>query len=89
MSGHRGVIWLIAVAYRANAFAKGSRKRVEDIHSRIEPLCKPLITALRLIQFSGFPFQYGEDGFGRGAAVYFSGERVISQVFSGLLLILF
>ena len=88
MSGHRTVMRLVAVAHRAKAFAKGGRERVEYIHSWIEPLCESLVAALRLIQFSGFPFKYGEDGFGRSTAVYFSREWVGCEVFSGLLLIL-
>ena len=87
MSVYRGVTSLVAVAHRANAFAKGGRERVEDIHSWVEPLCESFIVGPRLIQFFGFPFKYGEDGFRRSAAIYFSSEWVGREVFSGLLLI--
>ena len=85
---HRHVASTETPAHRAYALAKGSRERVENIHSWIEPLSESLIAALRFIQLSGFRFKYGEDGFGRSAALYFRSEWVGSQVFPGLLLIL-
>jgi hypothetical protein len=87
--GHRRVTLLVTVAHHTYALAKGGRKSVQDSHSWIEPFCKSLIVTLRLTQFSGFRFKYGEDDFDRSAAIYFSSEWVCGQVFSGLLLILF
>jgi hypothetical protein len=88
MSGHRQVTKVVAVAHHTHARAKGGGESVEDIHSWIEPFCESFIAALRLVQFSGFRFKYGEDGFGGNAAVYFSSEGVGSQLFPSLLLIL-
>ena len=64
----------VVTAHHAYALAKGSRKCVENIHSWIEPLSESPIAALRLIRCYGFRFKYGEDGLGRSAVVYFSGE---------------
>ena len=80
---------IVAVAHQARALAKSGRERGEDIHGWTEPLSESLIAALRLIEFVSFPLKYGEDGFGRIAAFDLSSDWVGSQVFAGLLLILF
>ena len=77
------------MAHQAGALAKRGRERGEDIHGRIEPLSESLVATPRLIQFVGFPFKYGEDSSRRIAAFYLSRERVGSQIFASLLLILF
>ena len=74
--GYRQVTSLVAVAHQADALAKCGRERAKNIHGRIEPLCKSLIAALRLIQFIGFPFKYGEDGLRRGAGIDLCSEWV-------------
>ena len=77
------------VAHQACDLAKRSRERAEDIHGWIEPLGESLVAVLALIQFIGYPLEYGEDSFGRITAIYLSSEWVGSQVFTGLLPILF
>ena len=86
---HEQVTRLAAVTRQADALAKCGRQCVKDIHGWIEPLSESLIAAPRLIEFVGFPFKYGEDGFGRIAGFDLSSERVGGQVFASLLLILF
>ena len=78
-----------SVAHQASALAKSGRERIEDIHGWVKPLGQSFIAAPRLIQFIGFPFKYGEDCFGRIAAVDLSSKRVGSQIFASLLFILF
>ena len=87
--GNGQVTRLVSVAHQANALAKCGRERGEDIYGWIEPLSESLIAAPRLMEFVGLPFKYGEDGFGRIAGFDLSSERVGSQVFASLLLILF
>lgn len=77
------------VAHQACDLAKRSRERAEDIHGWIEPLGESLVAVLALIRFIGYPLEYGEDSFGRITAIYLSSEWVGSQVFTGLLPILF
>jgi hypothetical protein len=76
------------VTYRAYALTKGSREGVQDIHSGRKPLCESFIAALSLIQFVGFPLKCGEDGIRRATAIDLLRERVSSEFFSGLPLVL-
>ena len=76
-----------AGTHGADALSKGGRESVEDIHSWGKPLCESLVAALRLIEFVGFPFEYGEDSFRRIAAFYLLCEGVGSEFLSGLLLV--
>ena len=77
MLGHRQVTGVNAIAHHAYDRTKGGRECIEDIDSWFEPLSESLIAFLRLIQISTFRFKYGEDGFGRSAAVYFNSEWVV------------
>ena len=72
---------------RTNALTNGGRESVEDIHGWRKPLCEPLIAALRLIEFVGFPFKYGEDSFRRVTVFYLLCEGIGSEFLSGLLLV--
>ena len=78
------------VVHQACDLAKRGRECAENIHGWIEPLGESLVVALTFIQFIGYLLKYGEDSFGRRiAAIYLSSEWVGSQVFTGLLPILF
>jgi hypothetical protein len=74
--------------HRSNALTKGGRKSVENVHGWRKPLCQSFVAALRLIQFVGFPLEYGEDSIGRATAFDLLRERVSSKFFSGLLPVL-
>ena len=76
-----------AGTHRANALTNGGREGVEDIHGWCKPLGNPLIASLRLIEFVGFPFKYGEDSFRRVTVFYLLCERIGSEFLSGLLLV--
>jgi hypothetical protein len=89
--GRGQVTRLVAEAHQNSALENYGRERAEDIQGWIEPLSESLIrvAAPRSIRFVDFPFKYGEDGFRRVAACYLNSEWVGSQVFAGLVLILF
>ena len=75
--------------YRANTLTKGSRECVKDVHGWCKPFGKSFIAALRLIQLVGFPLKHGENGIRRATAFDLLRERVGSEFFSGLPLVLF
>ena len=72
--------------HSANAFAEGGRESVENIDGWCKPLDESFITALRLIEFVGFPLEYNEDIFKRIAGIYLFRERVGGKILSGFLL---
>ena len=51
-------------AYQADTLPKGRREGIQDIHSRVKPLCQSII-APRLIEIEALLLQHEENGGGR------------------------
>ena len=82
------MMWQHGGTHRANAFAEGGRESVENVHGWRKPLGELFITALRLIEFVGFPLKYSEDIFRRMTGFYLLCEWVGCKILSGLPLVL-
>ena len=63
-------------AYQTNALFKGSRKGIQDFHSRNEPLGPSIIATSGLIWPLDMPLKDCENGGGRIADLEFRGEWV-------------
>ncbi len=75
--------------YQADALSKGGRKRAQDVHSWVQPLCQSLVVAASLVEFSNLILKHGKDGASRVACLQLGGKWMCDKVFLGLLFIRF
>jgi hypothetical protein len=80
---------LCVETHQADAAGDGSRKRVQDVHSRAQPLRQSVIAAARYVKFSNLVLKQRNDGASRVACLQLRGKRMCDKVFLSLILVRF
>ena len=62
--------------HQPSSLTKGRGKRIQDIHGRGDPFCKPIIVILGLAECGDLLSKDGEDGLGGIAGLEPGKERV-------------